>query len=525
MKRSKRERLAYSRFLGAWLFTALSIVVIFVFVMWSIHFIRSIDYASTAKDLPSTVIFLLEFGLAIIAVAVSVWIGLNIYNVIAKDDLVTLESQIEDLKTVEVRLKTTQRNQNAAVRSLLLSSLMKTQTDEMSVLFIDRISELRLEDLDSALLSEMLLIEESFASIVDGYNKRNRPVIEKFYAAGKNYCQQFREALDRNSESLEEMGTLYFYKSYLFFRRADFNFYYSIRPSNPPARSQADAMRKYCELLSESIEGYNRVSCLLSESLPGGMPQRIKSYMDNSIGYSYYQKYGYLKAPNDIEAAKEYCRMACYPDGEEAFAQPGYDRSFARSVYYRNYAHCLNSMMTGIAGVQAALPHFRRSLELDYRDSKAHFNLASFTLKAIVESEGLGGNRVRLLNRIYISPSYQGDIDSAIKNLRWAITFNKEFTDPYFLIAHAYTLKMLMVHNPVERDSFFEQAVDVLDTYKRLCPPDNTDTYLFYERNLYEAHGDVWKAAEINSKLNGGDSQAIADLYVKSMMGQDVDEL
>ena len=65
---------------------------------------------------------------------------------------------------------------------------------------------------------------------------------------------------------------------------------------------------------------------------------------------------------------------------------------------------------------------------------------------------------------------------------------------------------MLMVHNPVERDSFFEQAVDVLDTYKRLCPPDNTDTYLFYERNLYEAHGDVWKAAEINSKLNGGDS-------------------
>lgn len=209
--------MAYSRFLGAWLFTALSIVVIFVFVMWSIHFIRSIDYASTAKDLPSTVIFLLEFGLAIIAVAVSVWIGLNIYNVIAKDDLVTLESQIEDLKTVEVRLKTTQRNQNAAVRSLLLSSLMKTQTDEMSVLFIDRISELRLEDLDSALLSEMLLIEESFASIVDGYNKRNRPVIEKFYAAGKDYCQQFREALDRNSESLEEMGTLYFYKSYYCF--------------------------------------------------------------------------------------------------------------------------------------------------------------------------------------------------------------------------------------------------------------------------------------------------------------------
>lgn len=523
MKRPKRKSFAYSRFLGAWLFTALSIVVIFVFVVWSIHFIRNIDYVSDEMDLPSTVIFLLEFGLAIIAIAVSVWIGLNIYNVIAKDDLVTLESQIADLKTVEERLKTTQRNQNAAVRSLLLSSLMKTQTDEMSVLFIDSISELRLEVLDSALLSEMLLIEESFANIVDGYNKRNRAVIEKFYVAGKGYCQQFREALDRDAKQLEEMGILYFYKSYLFFRRADFNFYYSIRPSNPPNRNQANAIRKYCELLSESIEDYNRVLSLLSASLPDGVPKRIKSYMDNSMGYSYYQKYDYLKAPGDIEAAKKYCYIACYPDGEDAFDQPDYDRSFTRSVYYRNYAHCINSVMPGITGVRAALPHFRRSLELDYRDSKAHFNLASFMLKAIVECEHLGGNRTQLLCQVHISLSYQKDIDAAIKNLRWAITFNEEFTDPYFLIAHAYTLKMLMAQNPEERDFLFEQAVDVLDTYKRLCPPDNTDAYLFYERNLYEAHGDIWKAAEINSKLNGGDAQAITDLYAKSMMGQNVD--
>ena len=144
-------------------------------------------------------------------------------------------------------------------------------------------------------------------------------------------------------------------------------------------------------------------------------------------------------------------------------------------------------------------------------------------LKAIVEYEHLGGNRTQLLCQVHIPLSYQKDIDAAVKNLRWAITFNEEFTDPYFLIAHAYTLKMLMVHNPAERDSFFEQAVDVLDTYKRLCPPDNTDAYLFYERNLYEAHGDIWKAAEINSKLNGGDAQAITDLYAKSMMGQNVD--
>ena len=90
-KKMKQKVLASKRFICACLFTALPISAIFVFVAWSIRFVRSIDYVSASKDLPATVIFLLEFGLAIIAIAVAVCIGLNIYNVIAKDDLVTLE--------------------------------------------------------------------------------------------------------------------------------------------------------------------------------------------------------------------------------------------------------------------------------------------------------------------------------------------------------------------------------------------------------------------------------------------------
>lgn len=513
------QRLAGNRFWRAWGFTALSISAIFVFVAWSIYFVRKIDFISNEQELPAVIIFLLEFGLAIIAVSVAVWIGLNIYNVIAKDDLIDLEGQIEELATIEEKLKTTQRNQNATIRSLLLSSLMKTQTDEMSVLFIDKISQLHLEELNSALLSEMLLIEEAFANIVDGYHGRNRPVIEKFYESGRNYCIHFRDTLDTSSDLLDGFGILLFYKAYLYFRLADFNFYYSIRPSNPPNRNQQTTIKKYCELLSEAIEYYERVLNLLSLYLSNNIPQRIRSYLDNSVGYSYYQKYIYQKSPGDIESAKNYCYKACYPNGEPAFTQSGYDTSFARSIYYRNYAHCLSSSIPGIQGIQAALPHFQRSLELDYRDSKAHFNLASFTLKIIVEKENLGKGRTQLLNHIHISSSYLREIDAAIKNLQWAIIFDKKFTDPYFLLSHAYTLKMLTENDTEIRESLFKEAVNVMETYKRLCPPNNTDAYLFYERNMYEAHGDIGEAAEINANLHGGDSLEIAELYSKSMMG------
>lgn len=506
--RKKERSLSQRRFRMSYFTIIVPVFAILIFAIWSIQFIKKIPFNTVEQDFPATIIFLLEFGVAIIGIAVSVWIGLNIYNVIAKDDLVLLEDQIDDLKVVEGQLHRTQQNQNAAIRAMLLSSLVKTQKDVMSALFIDKITGMQLKDLDSTLLSKMLLIEEAFSSVIAGYHERNRMIIDKFYEIGTSYCSQLEKELRDKDNDLKESKIFDFYRAYLYFRAADFEFYYSIRPSNPPHRDQADAVNNYCERLSVAIKNFERVSSLLGSLSENGMPQKIKSYLDNSIGYSYYQKYTYLRKPGDIESAKKYCARACYPDGESS-----YNKSFARSIYYRNYGNCISSAIPGLKGIQEALPHFQRSLELDFHDAKAHYNVASFKLKAIVEENSLGKERKHILNGMSIDESYLGDIDAAIKNLKWAIAFDTEFTDPYFLLAHAYTLKMLATHDEDEKERLFQRAVDTIDTYNRLCPPENTDAHLFYERNLYEAHGDIDKANQINSKLVGGDSKEIGDLY------------
>lgn len=514
--RQKREKSPLKkRFKLAYFAIIIPVFAILIFAIWSIQFIGKIPFSTVERDFPATIIFLLEFGVAIIGIAVSVWIGLNIYNVIAKDDLVSLENQIDILNGIEAQLRRTQQNQNAAIRTMLLSSLMKTQKDVMSAFFIDQITNLYSSDLDSALLSKMLLIEEAFSNIVAGYHERNRIIIDKFYTVGKEYCSQFKEELRDKSNDQREPEMFNFYHAYLYFRDADFDFYYSIRPSNPPHRDKEAEAKNYYEKLAMAIENFGRVLNLLESLFESGIPQKIKSYIDNSIGYSYYQKYLYLREHGDIVAAKKYCSRACYPDGESLFQRDGYDKSFARSVYYRNYANCISCFTPGLEGVEEAARHFQRSLELDYHDAKAHYNVASFKLKAIVEKEHLGKDRKQAFNAISISEHHLENIDTAIKNLNWAMEFDSNFTDPYFLLAHAYTLKMLAMHDEDEKEKLFQEAVDMIDTYKQLCPGNSTDAYLFYERNLYEAHGDIDIARQINSMLTGGDSKEIGELYAK----------
>lgn len=508
------------RYYITFLVIGIPIIAILALIVLSVQIVAKIPFESMNQDFPGMVIFLIEFGLAIIGVAVSVWVGLNVYNLIAKSDLASLEQQISELKDIGAELQNAKRNQSATTRSILLSSLIKTQNDVMSSLFISKISELNLDTLDLSLLSEMFLIEEAFANMVSGYHKRNRVMIENFCAVGLDYCVQFEEKLEQCTTTTKDNRTYYFYRSYMCFRRADFKFYYSIKPSNPPGQNLEELVCHYYKWLSEAISDYGCVENLLCIYLDD-IPQTIKSYIANSIGYCYYNKYILLKRfgkqkSEDLENAMKYCCAACYPKNDK-------DKSFARSIYYRNYGHCVILSKKGVAGLKEALPHFRKSLNVDYRDAKAHYNYASVSLKIIVETEGLGSSREKTLNEVSISrEKYLEDVNRAIKNLNWAITFDTHFTDPYFLLAHAYTLQMLMSNSNDEKERFYAKAVEAIETYERLYPPKSTNTYLFYKRNMLEAYGDIVGAKEINDGLEkDGDSGKIGELYDKYLVLSD----
>lgn len=505
------QKLKSKRFYLALIAMLIPIIIILALLWCNVKTISKIPFESVSKDFPGTIIFLLEFGITIIAITVAVWIGLNIYNLVAKDDLITIEERIKELNELEGTLTITQKNHNELLRTFFISSLIKTQTDEMTLLFINEISKIDIEELDSTFLVEMTFLEEAFANIVSAYNKRNRKTIEGFYESGMKYCDKIS---DRLSQTKIAFHTWY-YQAYICFRRADFKFYYSVRPSNPPNRSNPVGVSKYCSLLSEAIDDYNRVRNILPNECKS---KTIECYLNNSIGYCYHEKYMYQNDYGNLEAAINYCKKACYPDGEDAFLDGNNDNSYAHSIYYRNYAHCIGAKSPNLSGLKESRIHYMRSLELDYRDAKAHYNFANVILKIVAENEGIGRNRKQTLNLCKImSIESKNDVDDAIKSLHWAIVFDTYFTDPYFLCAYAYSLKILTVENKEEKEKYFKKAKYCIDTYKKLAPSNNTDAYRFYERNLYEAYGDLNKARGINTKLvndkRGGDCVYIAQLY------------
>lgn len=504
--KNKRNSRGNLRYFVTFFVIIVLVLVVLAFVIWGFKIVAKIPFESVNEDLPGMVIFLLEFGVAIIGIAVSVWVGLNIYNLIAKSDLASLEQQISELNSLEQELQDARRNQSATTKSILLSSLIKTKDDVMSDFFIKEISKFDLDGLDLSLLSEMVLVEEAFANIVTGYHSRKRTMIDNFYNDGVDYCNQYRERLNQYTMASHDRRLIEFYRAYLYFRRADFKFYFCVRPSNPPDQNCEKKKRDYYQLLSEAISDYNFAKNSVNAYLDC-IPQEIELYIANSIGYCYYNKHLYVQESGDLENALHYCEEACLAGKAE-------NVGYVRSIYYRNYAHCIMLNKKDEKRLENALAYFKKSLEADYRDAKAHYNVASVMLKIIVEAEGLGENRQDTLDKISIDrQSYWKEIDEAIKNLEWALKFDSYFTDPYFLLTHAYTLKMLMADNEDEKESLFKKAREAIEAYKDLCPLESGNTYLFYERNMYEAMGESGEAQEKNDELEGGDSEKIKKLY------------
>lgn len=484
------------------------ILAIIAILVWSIQFVAGLDLKATEDGLLSTVILLVEFGLALIAIAVAVWIGLNIYNIISKNDLSKVEEKAEKvLSTVERRLGELDYNQIATEKMMLLTSLMKTHEDVMSFYFINKIFSLPDDRIDATAFSIMLYIEDSFANTITGYRTQNRDLIDTFTSIGLNYCEHLTEILD---DEENEIKSIDFYRAYLSFKQAEFLFYKYIKMYNPPNISALKG--EYSDKLSDAIKHYEVCYNLLKKQ--DDLSQKCKSYLHNSIGYSYLNKYYYLKKDSDLDKATKNCKRACYPDVHDEQFNVDASRTYAKAIYFRNYAHCFRG--DSLEALKAAKTQYERSLAIDFHDAKSQINVATIALKIIVQEADLGPGRKKILSELCLPQNYSREIHEAIDHLNWAIKLDEYFFDPYFYLTQAYTLLMLTAGESDKKDEYFKRAKDNIELFKRLCPLPANHTYLFYERNLYEAHGDIANAKEINEflrKKSEGDSAIIAALY------------
>lgn len=491
---------------------------------------------------------MLESGLSIIGIAVSVWIGLNIYNLLQKSDLEQLELLTKELLQTETTIKNDQiaiiNDQTAIINNQIaiknnqvddacasfISELMKTGSSQVSIFFILSFGKIKPDDLDSGdfqLLIYIRLIEQSYANLMSAYKKRNRELIEQFAEIGNSYCEQLQKIIDEiKPVGSKDRPFCNLVSVYLNVRKGDISNYQFCRQSNPPNRNEISAANKYVENLKDASKSYNEALKTIEEkkdSLQNELKIEVPSLdiltdcIKAAIGNCYYQIYHYIKTDDDLEKAENYAKQ-----GYNTNCSPKQNCEY-KSIGLRTLAHCIrakaekeNDSQKQIDLLNSAEQQYEESYSADRSDARAHFNLANIKLRIFAEENGIGRKRTELLCNAKNIKDDNKVIDDSIYHLRCSLALDPYFTDPYFLLANAYTLKYVICkhgNSSVHADDYLEAAKGYIEIYKKVTPNDVTDTHLFYERNYYEAKNDIDSAKNINNGLSGGDKDQIAKLY------------
>lgn len=252
---------------------------------------------------------LLSNGLSIIAIAISVWAGLNIANAIerreldkfddklkksedrlkeSEDKLKESEEKLKKVDEIEPIVKRNEKIQNTLF-NMFQNELLKTANDEATYWLYNQIidpNKVNIKDIDS-ILSDLVVIEELFFQVYISHTSVQKN--------DENTIELSKQANDL-IEKLQKIETLpKVIKIYIKYRKAEFEFYcgYSTNDNLQKYLCFINAANQYKELAEDfgvTIPKYNREkdnSIIIPDYLGEPGNKSLSMYFLNSIGESY----------------------------------------------------------------------------------------------------------------------------------------------------------------------------------------------------------------------------------------------
>lgn len=238
---------------------------------------------------------LLSNGLAIIAIAISVWAGLNIANAIERreldkfdDKLRKSEEKLKKVDEIEPIVKRNEKIQNTLF-NMFQNELLKTANDEATYWLYNQIidpNKVNIRDIDS-ILSDLVVIEELFFQVYTTHTS-----VQKNDENTRNLSEQAEAKITVVLEKKSLPETI---KTYLKYRKAEFEFYrgYATNDSKIKYSSFNNAADLYLELAEDfdvTIPKYDKEkNDTIIVPKYSGKPENktLSMYFLNSIGESY----------------------------------------------------------------------------------------------------------------------------------------------------------------------------------------------------------------------------------------------
>lgn len=467
----------------------------------------------------------INLGIVIIGIAVSIWIGLNIYNIIERDQLQLFQENLkkadDNLKDIEERLK----NQNEEY-SKLEAKLEKTQTafkksslsldHSLNILkYIALSISLQYDELPSRIFKDTIFKEiakESKNISPDEIENDNSAMLLAYYGRIENCYINLRKNEDTNSRKS------YGKDGYILCVDLISNKFYNELSILEQSYIQFRA-GELCYYLGDEYNGFDNSQALMyedeslfyyNEAVQLNPSLNKDGYLDNTLSGIWLWK------GNNLSDKKE--KEEAYNKALE-YVNKALNIFSDRGVYFKNKGVILEKL----GGNKSEIKYcYKKAIDLDLINDKPNYRnyltLASIQLKELYNKMKI----IPLFKRIeplhFFKETYTADQEKEIETLIQeiedlyieAIELAPKRIESYYKYGELFTCKYLFLKSLQENDEARISKENALTQFKKADYISNDFIPAkFQERNYYEAIGDIQKAKQLNDwllKLNAGDS-------------------
>lgn len=290
--------------------------------------------------------------LSLIGVAISVWIGLNLYNVLSKEELKELLDQAEKASRIT----------EEAYTKVLTSKFWLASSERAEPLLAVRLEEM--DPLPEEILEQIIAIEDTLYIVYEAYRDgMPTPYSQK----GSARCKALAARCETEELTKEQA---HFLKGYLALRRGDF-LYYGSEQRNLDLAAEDELADQILEEYHEALFELFRIREIETCRQPGcyGLEEKqALAVLANSICSTYLLK----KRQPEKEKEKWYQPAISAGKVAEEFSEEVSQR--ARATYIRN----LGAAYERSGQWALALAGYQRSYELDPSSAKINRCLGSW---------------------------------------------------------------------------------------------------------------------------------------------------
>ncbi|MDE7434455.1 MAG: hypothetical protein K2N01_01345 [Lachnospiraceae bacterium] len=464
---------------------------------------------------------IVTIGVSVIGIAVSVWVGLNIYLSLSKEEseklIQKMELEIASIEKCLNNVESTIKYQKGVMWQEFINLLDSQRNENMlSTYFAYQFGRLiyekeNIDNLNILLIHNLMQYENEYISMTRMYENGEK---KSCYSQSERLIKKYEDLLNENIEGSD-------------FWQKTFSFYFNLHIADAKFYRNAVCLRlggfrnKFrIKQMEEVCVEYEKVFEDISDTAPEYKDiNSAKAYIKNTIGYTLdlINQYEVVTDENRDKNAER--RKSANKHMHEAVNLIEDQFVEKKARYLRN----LGLTYERLGDMDKAYNAYVKSIKEDMSDYKSWTTCGSIILKKFEKEQGIA-RRDKLLSEMHmLEPEiWKTELLKAKTQFEMSASEGKGFEDPYYKLIQVYTYLYMLGNEQSEAKKDAKKYMNILEMMEY-----TGGGSMYAYRNYYEAIGDIKMASKINGQIKAtqnNDVEHMSKLYLDKTKNDEKEE-